>query len=111
MATADDVAGEVFGTNAPTGHHDTVMFENGPAGLRYVGHTMQDKLSHTVHEVTLFLEGRALDHEALQAFIANPARKDTTLGHAINAASLARVNYLILQKIAAKVGADISAVK
>jgi hypothetical protein len=72
---------------------------------------MQDKLSHASREVTLWLPGRTLDHEALKGFIADPTRKDTTLGHAINAASLARINYLILQRIAAQLQIPISDIR
>jgi hypothetical protein len=46
--------------------------------------------------------------DGLQDVIATPARLDTTLGHAINAASLGRVNYEILTRIAAKLGVDIT---
>jgi hypothetical protein len=55
----------------------------------------------------MWLSGRSL-RDGLQDVIATPARLDTTLGHAINAASLGRVNYEILTRIAAKLGVDIT---
>lgn len=107
MATAEDVQAEIMGTNPPPGHHATVMFENGPPGLGgYVAYTMQDKLSHASHEVTLWLPRRALNDHDLQP--AAPQKLDTTLGHAIDAASFGRINYLILQRIAATLKVDIS---
>jgi hypothetical protein len=82
-----------------------VIGRNGPKP--YTAHTMDDKLSHAAHEVTMWLPARTLK-DGLQEVLATPARPDTTLGHAINAASLARVNHQILVRLAAKLGVDIS---
>jgi hypothetical protein len=38
----------------------------------------------------------------------NATKKDTTLGHAIDAASFGRVNFLILKRLAKKLDVDIS---
>lgn len=104
MATADDVASELMGTNPPPDHHATTMFENGPNP--YVAHSMQDKLSHASHEVTLYLPARALAELKQRRGVV-----DTTLGHAINAASYGDKVWQALEIIAAHVGADISVVK
>jgi hypothetical protein len=100
MATADDVNAELLGTNDPPGHHACVMFENGPAGLGgYVAFTLQDKVSHAAHEVTLWLPRRALKDQDLAP--SNPRKMDTTLGHAIDAASFGRINAIILTRVVA----------
>lgn len=104
MATADDVTAEVMGTNAPAGHHNTVMGEGGPAP--YVGKTMQDKLSHIAHEVLFFLPARTLAD-----LKSRRGKNDTTLGHSINAASYGDKIWQALEIIAAKVDADISGIK
>jgi hypothetical protein len=83
----------------------TIIGRNGPKP--YTAYSIDDKVSHTAHEVTMWLSGRSL-RDGLQDVIATPARLDTTLGHAINAASLGRVNYEILTRIAAKLGVDIT---
>jgi hypothetical protein len=82
-----------------------VIGRNGPKP--YTARTMDDKLSHAAHEITMWLPGRSLK-DGLQDVVANPARPDTTLGHSINAASLARVNHLILVRLAEKLGVNIS---
>lgn len=105
MANADDVAAEILGTNPPPGHHGTVCGDGGPAP--YTAYTMQDKLSHIVHEVLFFLPQRTLaDLKSRRG-----PRKDTTLGHAINAASYGDKIWQALEIIAAKVGADISQIQ
>lgn len=83
----------------------TIIGRNGPKP--YTAYSLDDKVSHTAHEVTMWLPGRGL-RDGLADVVTNPARVDTTLGHAINAASLARVNYLILARLAAKMGVDIA---
>jgi predicted chitinase len=83
----------------------TIIGRNGPKP--HTAYSVDDKVSHTAHEVTMWLSGRSL-RDGLQDVIATPARLDTTLGHAINAASLGRVNYEILTRIAAKLGVDIT---
>lgn len=112
---AAEVQAEVDGKDVKTGQnapwHAAVMHAGGPADLVHTAYSLQDKVSHAAKEVTLWLPGRTLDSDELKKLAQDATRKDTTLGHAINAASLARVNNLILQKIAAKVGADISGVK
>jgi hypothetical protein len=82
-----------------------IIGRNGPKP--YTAYSLDDKLSHTAHEVTMWLPGRSL-RDGLQDVVASPARLDTTLGHSINAASLARVNYAILTRLAAKLGVDVS---
>jgi hypothetical protein len=82
-----------------------VIGRNGPKP--YTAHTMDDKLSHAAHEVTMWLPARTLK-DGLQEVLATPARPDTTLGHAINSASLGRVNHQILLRLAAKLGVDVS---
>lgn len=102
MATADDVTGEILGSNLPAGHHDTVMGDGGPNP--YTGRTMQDKLSHIAHEIMFWLPRRSV--KDLQTD--NATKKDTTLGHSIDAASFGRVNFQILERIAKKLDVDIS---
>jgi hypothetical protein len=82
----------------------TIIGRNGPKP--YTAYSIDDKVSHTAHEVTMWLPGRTLT-DGLREVIDNPTRPDTTLGHAINAASLARVNHLILTRLAAKMGVDV----
>jgi hypothetical protein len=106
MATADDVSAELMGTNPPPGHHATVMFENGPAGFPYTAYSMQDKLSHASHEVTLFLPARTVAD-----LVSRRGKNDTTLGHAINAASYGDKIWQALQLIAAKAGVDLSGIQ
>ncbi|MCG7595939.1 hypothetical protein [Mycobacterium sp. PSTR-4-N] len=108
MATAQEVADEFNGV-APDDHHAAVMGAGGPAP--YVARSVQDKVTHAAKEVTLWLPGRTLDSDELKKLAADAQRKDTTLGHAINAASLARVNHEILKRIAAKTGVDISDIR
>lgn len=106
MATADDVESEIMGTNPPPGHHATTMFENGPTGAPYVAYTVQDKLSHASHEVTLFLPARALAD-----LVSRRGKNDTTLGHAINAASYGDKIWQALELLAAKAGVDLSGIQ
>ena len=82
-----------------------VIGRNGPKP--YTAYTVDDKVSHTAHEVTMWLPARGLK-DGLADAIADPHRLDTTLGHAINAASLGRVNYEILVRLANKLGVDLS---
>ena len=109
MASALEVQEELMGTNTPANHHDTVMHENGPAHLRHVARTMQDKLSHAAHEVTLWLPRRTLGDDDLQ--VDNPHKNATTLGHAVDGASFARLAYLIAVRIANKLDVDIRDIK
>ena len=91
--------------------------ENNPAGIPciigrngpkpYTAYSVDDKVSHTAHETTMWLPARGLK-DGLADVIGDPHRLDTTLGHSINAASLARVNYAILTRLAAKLGVDLS---
>ena len=106
MASAHEVSDEINGVG---NHHAAVMGAGGPSPR--TAHTLQDKATTAAREVTLWLDGRSLDHEAIQAFLDNPGRKDTTLGHAINAASLARVNHLILVQLAEHLDVDISDIR
>jgi hypothetical protein len=109
MASAQEVQDELLGANPPAGHHDTVMHENGPSFLRHVAKTVQDKLSHAAHEVTLWLPRRTIGDNDLG--IDKPNKVDTTLGHAIDAASFGRLNYLILKRLADKLDVDISDIR
>jgi len=68
--------------------------------------TVEAMAGAAAHEVTMWLPGRRLTDEELSDLLADPQRLDTTLGHAINAASLARINYQLLAKIAARLGVD-----
>lgn len=104
MASAQEVQDEIMGANPPAGHHDTVMGDGGPAP--YTGRTLQDKLSHVAHEVMFWLPRRMPSDPFLQPD--NAGKKDTTLGHAIDAASFGRLNFLILKRLAAKLDVDIS---
>jgi hypothetical protein len=56
----------------------------------------------------MWLPGRTLRDDGVAKFIADPSRVDTSFGHSINAASLARVNHEILVRLAAKLGVDIT---
>jgi hypothetical protein len=104
MASPDEILAEVMGTNPPANHHNTVMGEGGPTP--YTGHTMQDKLSHVAHEVTFYLPRRVPSDPWLRP--TDKSKKDTTLGHAIDAASFGRLNFLILQRICDKLDVDIA---
>jgi hypothetical protein len=109
---AAEVQAEVDGKDVRTGQnaqwHAAEMFRNGPAHLRHVAYSLQDKVSHAAKEITLFLGGRKLDSDELQALLDDPEHVDTNLGHSINAASLARINHLILVRLAEKLDVDIS---
>lgn len=104
MASADEVAAELLGTNPPANHHDVVVGRGGPSP--YTVRTVQSKVTETLKEVTLWLPRRTL-----AALVAKRGKTDTTLGHAIDAASYGDINYRILAKIAEKVGADISGIQ
>ena len=106
MASAQEVQDEI---NGVANHHVAVMGENGPSPRK--ARTVQDKVTTAAREVTLWLPGRTLDSDELKKLAGDAKRKDTTLGHAINAASLARVNYAILQRLADNLGVDISDIK
>ena len=110
MATAQEVSDEVNGVAADD-HHAALMHAGGPAALQHIARSVQDKLTHAAKEVTLWLVGRTLDSDEIKKLLDNPTRKDTTLGHAINAAAFGRVNYLILQRIAEHLDVDISDIK
>lgn len=109
MASAQEVEAELLGTNAPAGHHDLVVHKGGPGQTTV--RTVQAKVTFAADEGTKWLEGRSLDHEAIKKFLADPNRKDTVLGHAINAASLARINHLILVRLAEAMDVNISGIK
>lgn len=106
MASAQEVADEINGT---ANHHVAIMGEGGPNPRK--ARTLQDKATTAAREVTLWLPGRTLSSPELAKLAADPTRKDTTLGHAINAASLARVNHEILVRIAAKLDVNIADIK
>jgi predicted chitinase len=91
--TGDGALDELIGA-AP--HHATTLGEYGPNP--YVSYTVQDKLSHVARENTMWLPGRTLQTE-LREVIEKPDRPDTVLGHSINAAGLARVNFELLRRI------------
>jgi predicted chitinase len=92
-ATGDATLDELIGA-AP--HHATTLGEYG--ANPYVAFTVQDKLSHVARENTMWLPARTLS-DILRDVIEDPDRPDTVLGHSINAASLARVNFELLRRI------------
>jgi hypothetical protein len=104
MATADEVRAELMGTNPPTNHHEVVLFAGGPAPR--VAKTLQDKATTAAKEATLYLPRRTPRDPFLRPDEQN--KKDTTLGHAIDAASFGRLNFLILKRIADHLDVDIS---
>lgn len=106
MASAQEVSDEL---NGAANHHVATMGEGGPSPRK--ARTLQDKATTAAREVTLWLPGRTLDSPELVKLAGDPKRKDTTLGHAINAASLARVNHEILTRIADNLGIDIADIK
>jgi len=89
MANAQEVWDEIEGK---ANHHEAVMGENGPNPR--IAKTLQDKATTAAHEVTLWLPGR--DVETL---LAQEDDNDTTLGHAIRAASWGYHNYRLLKAI------------
>lgn len=105
MATAQDVQNEVNGI-ADDDHHAALMHAGGPADMQHVARSVQDKLTHAAREITLWLPRRSLT--ALRAKRGSP---DTTLGHAIDAASYGDVIDRKLDRIAAKLGVDLSDIK
>lgn len=109
---AAEVQAEVDGNDVRTGKpaewHKALMHAGGPASLQHNAYSMQDKLTHAAKEVTLWLPGRTLSSDELKKLASDPRRADTTLGHAINAASLSRVGVEILKRIAKKLDVDIS---
>lgn len=104
MATADDVTNELLGTNPPAGHHDLVVFKNMP--MQTTIRTVQSKATFAADEVT-----KGLPERDLGDLKSRRGKSDTTLGHAINAASYGDKIWQALEVIAAKVGADISGIK
>jgi len=71
-----------------------------------------DKLDTVWREVTQRLPGRLLSDDELAAVIVNPGQEvDTVLGHSINAASLARVNYELLVRIARHLDVDVEDIR
>jgi hypothetical protein len=82
-----------------------IIGRNGPKPYPTADQAVQ--VATTAHEVTMWLPGRTM-RDGLGDFLTNPARVDTSFGHSINAASLARVNHEILVRLAAKLGVDIS---
>ncbi|QRZ05876.1 hypothetical protein [Mycolicibacterium austroafricanum] len=102
MANAQEVQDEI---NGVANHHVAVMGEGGPNPRK--ARTLQDKATTAAREVTLWLPRRALD------VLRNKPHKgaDTTLGHAIDAASYGDINYRILERIAKLLDVDISDIK
>ena len=103
MPTPQDISNELMGA-AQDDHHAQVMGLNGPNP--YVARSVQDKLSHAAHEVTVYLPRRTPSDPWLQPGEKNKA--DTVLGHSIDAASYGRLNFLILERLAEKLKVDIS---
>lgn len=104
MATANEVQDELLGVNAPPNHHDVWIGAGGPSPR--VARTLQDKATTAAKEATLYLPRRTPRDPFLRPD--EEQKKDTTLGHAIDAASFGRINFLILKRIAAKLDIDIS---
>lgn len=101
MASAQEVQDEI---NGVANHHEVVMGEGGPSPRK--ARTLQDKATTAAREVTLWLPRRAL-----AALREKAGKTDTTLGHAIDAASYGDINYRILAKIAKELNVDISDIK
>lgn len=92
MATADDVTTELMGTNLPENHHDVVVGEGGPAP--FTVRTVQSKVTEALKEVTKWLPGRSVDR-----LLGQEDSPDTTLGHAIRAASWGYHNYRAIKQV------------
>lgn len=92
MATAEDVTTELMGTNLPANHHDVTVGEGGPAP--FTVRTLQSKVTQAVKEVTKWLPGRSIEK-----LLAQENGPDTTLGHAIRAASWGYHNYRELKNV------------
>lgn len=101
MASAQEVSDEI---NGVANHHVAVMGEGGPSPRK--ARTMQDKITTAAREVTLWLPRRTL-----KVLRDKAGKTDTTLGHAIDAASYGDVNYQILARIAEHLDIDISDIK
>lgn len=71
----------------------------------------ENKLDTVYFEVTQRLPGRTFDDEELRDFITDPHRRDTVLGHSMNSASLGRINYELLRRIADQLGVDVSDIR
>lgn len=105
MATAQDVQNEVNGV-ADDDHHAALMHEGGPKELQHVARSVQDKLTHAAREVTLWLPRRGL-----KTLRGKAKANDTTLGHAIDAASASLIALEVSLRVAKKVGADLSGIE
>lgn len=69
------------------------------------------RLDVIYHEVTQRLPGRTIDDQELRDFIIDPRRADTVLGHSMNSAGIARVNFEILRRVAEKLGVEIGDIR
>lgn len=96
MATADDVTTELMGTNLPANHHDVVVGEGGPAP--FTVRTVQSKVTEALKEVTKWLPGRSVDR-----LLGQEDSPDTTLGHAIRAASWGYHNYRAIKALSQQI--------
>ncbi|MCC9182554.1 peptidoglycan DD-metalloendopeptidase family protein [Mycolicibacterium mageritense] len=104
MGDPQAIADEIMGVNDPANHHDVVIGEGGPNPSTV--RTLQAKATAAAREVTLWLKRRPLAE-----LISKRGETDTTLGHAIDAASYGDINYRILVKIADELDVDISDIK
>lgn len=104
MASAEDVASELLGSNLPAGHHDLVAFKG--SGAEQTIRTVQAKVTYAADEVTKFLPQRSLVE-----LKSREVKADSTLGNAINAASYGRILNAKLDLIAKALGVDVSSIK
>lgn len=103
MASAQEVTDELLGTNAPQGHHDTVVHRNGP--IQRVARTVQDKVTTAVAEITLWLPRRTL-----RDLRAKAGKVDTNLGHSIDAASASLLALEVALRIAENLDIDLDGI-
>ena len=106
-AIRSELLGQEYGTGKNANHHAALMHAGGPQSLQHTAYTLQDKVSHAAREVTLWLPGRSLDSPEVKAALQNWERKDTNLGHSINAEAFARAAYQVAARIAASLNVDI----
>lgn len=111
MVTASDVESELMGTNPPPGHHDLVVHKGGPKDLQKVVRTVQAKVTYCADEITRWLPFRALSDLRKRRRGEVNNGHDTTLGHAVNAASASLMALEIALRIAKRLDIDVSDVE
>jgi len=105
-AVRSELMGETYGTREKNSVHKARMHLNGPPHLQHDAYTLQDKVTHAAKEVTLWLPRRSL--EELRRENKHNNGFDTTLGHSIDAASYAEYIWRAIERIAEKLGVDLS---